>query len=160
MSAVEAPGGLVDRACSCGQCGLTVQVQTRYWGRPRQYAPDCPVRELRLRESNRESARRAYERVRVVRRCHCGCGRVLPPRVWYHPDCLAEGEAEAERVERLEVEKERPGAPERRCGCCYGMSWRRHPVIGCGRCGAPYAPETVRRESAGVPSGLGLIEEG
>lgn len=127
-----------------------VALEKRYWGRPRQYAVACPVRAARVAEANRQSARKTYARERELRRCQCGCRRLLPPRVWYHPDCAEEVKA-GRRGERARE-------PGKRCSCCFGLPWRRHPVIGCGRCGAPYAPEKPSTRPAELGSVLSLIE--
>lgn len=104
-----------------------------------------------MREQNRQSARRSYARVREARRCQCGCGKVLPPRVWYHPECATRAKAQ-----RDGGGSER--APGKRCGWCQGMSWRRDERAGCGSCGQKYAPERPVEHPPVVGSALGRID--
>jgi hypothetical protein len=139
------------KRCGCGQCGIAFEVVEHYWGRPRRFAPDCPMRGSLVREANRQAARKSYARVREMRRCQCGCGKTLPPRVWYHPECASRAKAK-----RDGVAGER--APGKRCSWCMGMSWRRDERYGCSCCGLKYAPERIARTEAAVGSSLAGFE--
>lgn len=151
---MTAAGRIVRRVCACGQCGVEFETPVRK-GQQRLYAEGCSVRAAQVRAINQASSERAYRRLsaRSPRRCHCGCGRVLPARVWYHPECKEAALATRNR----DGARKRAPTEGRRCGCCQGQSWRRHPELGCIRCGQAYAPETIKRPPASIGCGIAQI---
>jgi hypothetical protein len=139
--------------CGCGVCGQSFERFEPQRGQGRVYAPGCEVRREAVKAKNRESSNRANARLakQNPRRCHCGCGKQVPPRLWYHPDCQdKKASSRRECVSRTRV-------PKGRCGLCQDQSWRRHPDIGCPRCGGQYAAERIRRPEPNLGCGIGQV---
>lgn len=154
VAVVGGGGRLVRRVCGCGHCGVVFETVIRR-GQGRIYAIGCSFRAEQLREQNRASMERTKARLSQSnpRRCHCGCGKVLPPRVWYHPECKERAQATRER----DGARDRPPEGGQRCRLCEGMSHRR-PELGCTRCGGAYAPETIKRREPAMASALGFVK--
>lgn len=151
MTASAATAKVTTHTCACGLCGIEFTVTHPLRGPRRKYAVDCTYREQRALDQRRKASRVAYERRRkqTPRRCMCGCGRELPRYVRFHPECETRAGGESARVVT------QPG--KGRCGDCYDQGWRRHPKLGCLRCGQPYHPEPDKRSEVFVRSSLGFV---
>lgn len=134
------PGKSFDCGCEQG-CGRSFTIDSPGRGQRRVYAVDCPYHLDRVNEKRRASARRAYERRRKAspRVCQCGCGRVLPRYVRYHPDCPSRVGKERDRARATDSTR-----AHHRCRECWDQPWRRDPKAPCVRCGGKYAPEKVK----------------
>lgn len=119
---------LVPCGCKDPRCGLTF----RKWGQ-RRYSPQCKytsIKERRNEAAKKTALRKAIGKPRL---CRCGCGKPLPKKVMYHPDC---------QDKKSQASQATPSRPAHRpCNVCFDISDRRDKPKCKGRCGLPYAPE-------------------